>query len=136
MILDFLLLFYSPSWKLVLLIGACSVTLGVLTQQVETLSWRPLGIGQSLQLHTGFIFALALVLCLRLSGARDFKKLLTIAVGATAIWPVTTNLVSAVGRPDLPTLGRGGRSFRLARRRGGPLRRSHRRLCSFVSKEK
>jgi uncharacterized caspase-like protein len=98
MILDFLLLFYSPSWKLVLLIGACSVTLGVLTQQVETLSWRPLGIGQSLQLHTGFIFALALVLCLRLSGARDFKKLLTIAVGATAIWPVTTNLVSAVGR--------------------------------------
>ena len=102
MILDLLLLFYSPSWKWVMLIGACSIVLSVLT-------WLASQAGEARQLLVGFIFALALALCLWLSGAKDLRRLLIIVAGAFVMWPVAALtagfLAGYLDRPSLPNIG-------------------------------
>ena len=91
-IANLLLLFYSPSWRWVSAIGVCSAVLGALTFPASTfdssnvdLGWAGISGGS---ISAGPVFAVALVLSLWLSGARDFWNLLILALGTNLIWPV------------------------------------------------
>lgn len=91
MIADLLLMFYSPSYKWVLAIGVCSAVLSALTFPTSTSmldfdqDWMRI---PGAAILVGPIFALALVVSLWLSGARNFWKLLIFTVGAILIFLV------------------------------------------------
>lgn len=85
-ILDLLLLFYSPSYGWVLAIGVCSAVLSVLIFQTQPTVLSNLD-PFKLKIFVGPVFALALVVCLWLSGAREFRKFLIVGTGAVLTWP-------------------------------------------------